>query len=252
MAESTEHELSAGLRAFVDEAPVARGPHVDFLRTSLAGLAPGARILDVGAGDAPYRELFDGFAYVTSDWEGTSHVPDAPYDIVGQAHDLPVDDASFDAVVCTQVLEHLPEPWLAVEEFRRILVPGGRVVITAPLTWYLHELPHDYYRFTAYGLGHLLARAGFVDVDIQPMNDSASTIAELLRHLRWNLGTADDGRQAHREAVGSVIASLSNVLDEVGWLDTQWYLPISFSATGSAPGAVPSESEGRQDDRHDR
>lgn len=247
MAESTEHDLSPGLRAFVDEAPTARGTHVDFLRASLSGLAPGARILDVGAGDAPYRELFDGFDYVTSDWEGTSHVPDAPYDLVGQAHDLPVADASFDVVVCTQVLEHLPEPWLAVEEFRRILVPGGRVVITAPLTWYLHELPHDYYRFTSYGLGHLLARAGFVDVDIQPMNDSASTIGELLRHLRWILGTADDGRQAHREAVGSVIASLSAVLDNIGWLDTQWYLPISFSAIGHAPGPEPTDRPGAEE-----
>lgn len=243
--EETAVPQSDELRAFVAEAPVARGPHVTFLREAMAGLAPGARVLDVGAGDAPYRELFAGFHYVTSDWEGTSHVPDAPYDLVAQAHDLPVEDASFDAVVCTQVLEHLPEPWLALEEFHRVLRPGGRVVVTAPLTWYLHELPHDYWRFTAYGLRHLLERAGFERIDIRPMNDSPSTIAELLRHLRWILGTPEDGHEQSRGTAGTLLAQLAGVLEETAWLDSQWLLPISFSAIGfRAPADVDGAAAG--------
>ena len=234
--------MSDQLRAFVDEAPAARRPHVQFLHSALEGLAPGARVLDVGAGDAPYREIFESFDYVTNYWAGTEHVPDRPYDIVAPAHALPVEDGSFDAVVCTQVLEHLPEPWVAVEEFHRVLAPGGRVVITAPLTWFLHELPHDYYRFTAYGLAHLLSRAGFQDIDVQPMNDSPATIAELLRHLRWVLGRADDGRDDARAVAGEVVAGLAEAVDRLSWLDTQRLLPISFSAVAFTAPASKGDS----------
>lgn len=235
---------SPRLQAFVDEAPVARAPHVAFLRSALEGLAPGARILDVGAGDAPYRELFSDFDYVTNDWAGTEHEPDLPYDLIAPAHDLPAPDASFDAIVCTQVLEHLPEPWVAVEEFRRLLVPGGRVIITAPLTWYLHELPHDYYRFTAYGLAHLLQRAGFHEVDVQPMNDSPATIAELLRHLRWTLGEVGDGRDEARAIAGEVVAGLAAAVERLSWLDTQRLMPISFSAIAFVPSSGGDERSG--------
>lgn len=230
--------VSDTLRAFVAEAPVSRAPHIWFLREAVADLAAGARVLDVGSGDSPYRELFASFDYLTNDWADTTYSPSASVDVVAPAHDLPLDDDSLDAVVCTQVLEHTPEPWAVLEEFARVIRPGGKVILTAPLTWYLHEVPHDYYRFTAYGLGHLLRRAGFVDVDIRPMNDSPSTLAELLRHLRWILGAADDGRQQSRDTAGALIAELSNVVEEAGWLDTQWLMPISFSATARAPAAT--------------
>jgi len=225
---------SARLQAFVDEAPAARLPHVQFLRKAVADLPDGAKVLDVGAGDAPYRELFDRFEYLTNDWAGTEHVADQPYDIVAEAHDLPVDDGTFDALLCTQVLEHLPEPWIAVEEFQRVLRPGGKVIITAPLTWFLHELPHDYYRFTPYGLAHLLRRAGFTDIEVEPMNDSPSTVAELLRQLRWFLGQPDDDRQMARGVAGEVVGGLADAVEQLSWLDTQWYLPISFSAVAFA------------------
>jgi SAM-dependent methyltransferase len=234
---SGDEALSDALKQFVSEAPVARGPHVSFLREALSDLPAGGSVLDVGAGESPYRELFAGFSYLTSDWAGTSHAPDVPVDVVAPAHDMPLDTDSLDAVVCTQVLEHTPEPWVVLEEFARVIRPGGKVIITAPLTWYLHELPHDYYRFTAYGLSHLLLRAGFVEVDVRPMNDSASTLAELLRHLRWILGVADDGQQQSRDTAGVLVAELSAVLDNVAWLDTQWLMPISFSATARVPAA---------------
>lgn len=223
------------LRSFVAEAPVAREPHVAFLRDAVADLAPGARILDVGAGDSPYRELFDAFTYLSNDWGDTSYVPEVPVDVVAPAHDLPLPDDDLDAVVCTQVLEHTPEPWLVIEEFARVIRPGGKLILTAPLTWYLHEVPHDYYRFTAYGLRHLFERAGFVDIDIRPMNDSAGTVAELLRHLRWIVGSVDDEHEASRATAGVLVAELASVVEQVRWLDTQWLLPISFSAVGRVP-----------------
>ena len=104
-----------------------------------------------------------------------------------------------------------------------------------PLTWYLHELPHDYYRYTPYGLRHVLEKAGYEDIDINPMNDSPSTIAALLRHLRWLLGSADDGLDDRRAAVGDLMAQAATMVESIGWLDTQWLMPISFSATARTP-----------------
>lgn len=227
--------LSPELRAFIDEAPAARAPHVAFLRCAVASLAPGAVVLDVGAGEAPYRELYAGYDYRTSDWAGTSHAPTTPVDYVAPAHDLPLAEASVDAIVCTQVLEHLAEPLDVLREFQRVLVPGGLVVITVPLTWYLHEMPHDYYRYTPFGLRHVLEKCDFVDIDIAPMNDTPSTIGALLRQVRWILGTADDGHDDRRAAAGDLLAEAAGMVESIGWLDTQWLLPISFSATARTP-----------------
>ena len=232
-------DISADLQAFIAEAPAARAPHVRFLVSAIADLPAGSRILDVGAGDAPYRELFAEHDYRTSDWSGTFYAPDHPTDVVAPAHDLPLEDDSLDAVVCTQVLEHVPEPSEALSEFLRVLRPGGRLIISTPLTWYLHETPHDYYRYTSYGLRHLLDKAGFAEIVVEPMNDSPSTVAALLRHLRWILGTADDGLDERRVAAGDLLAQAAVMVESVGWLDTQWLLPISFSATARVPGGEP-------------
>lgn len=229
-------ELSGALRDFVAEAPVARAPHLDFLRTAAGLLPPGAEVLDVGAGDAPYRELFAAHRYRTSDWAGTTHAPEGGVDIVAPAHDLPLEPGSLDAVVCTQVLEHVAEPGAALAEFRRVLRPDGWLFLTTPFVWYLHELPHDYYRYTPYGLRHLLEGAGFDDIDIAPMNDSPSTVAELLRHLRWIIGSADDGHDPRREAAGDLLAQAAHMVESIGWLDTQWLMPVSFRATARTRG----------------
>lgn len=229
-------ELSPELRAFIAESPVAREPHVAFLRSAVADLPPGSTVVDVGAGDAPYRELFAAHDYRTTDWGGTFYSPTTPVDIVAPAHDLPLEAGSVDAVVCTQVLEHLAEPVAALEEFRRVLRPSGLLVVTVPLTWYLHEVPHDFYRYTPYGLRHVMEKAGFDTIDIAPMNDSPSTIAALLHHLRWILGSADDGRDERRIAAGDLLAQAASMVQSIGWLDTQWLLPVSYAATARAPG----------------
>jgi SAM-dependent methyltransferase len=229
-------QLSPELRAFIAEAPAARAPHPPFLRTALEGLHDGALVLDVGAGDAPYRELFAAYDYRTTDWAGSFYTPGRAVDYVAPAHDLPLDDDCVDAVVCTQVLEHVAEPVEALVEMRRVLKPGGRLIVTVPLTWYLHELPHDYYRYTPYGLRYVMEKAGLADIEIHAMNDSPSTIGALLREVRWMLGTSDtDGLDERRVAAGDLLAQAATMVESIGWLDTQWLMPISFSATARNP-----------------
>ncbi|MDD5054960.1 MAG: class I SAM-dependent methyltransferase [Candidatus Peribacteraceae bacterium] len=86
-------------------------------------------------------------------------------DIVGSAEHIPLPDNSVDAVLSTQVFEHLPHPQVAIAEVFRVLKHGGRCLLTVPQTNELHEEPHDYFRYTKYGLRTLFTDAGFrVDV----------------------------------------------------------------------------------------
>jgi len=67
------------------------------------------------------------------------------------------------------VLEHVPEPAQLLGEAGRVLRNGGHLVLTAPHIWGVHEEPHDYYRFTGFGLAHLARRAGLEPVEVRPL-----------------------------------------------------------------------------------
>lgn len=125
-----------------------------------ASIPPGALVLDAGAGEAPYRSLFAHTRYETADFEKL----DKPYGESTYVCDLgsiPVEDARFDCIVFNQVMEHLPEPGDALRELYRVLKPGGRMIYSAPLFYEEHERPYDFYRYTRYGVRHLMGRAGF-------------------------------------------------------------------------------------------
>src|SRR5207244_743981 len=81
----------------------------------------------------------------------------------------PFDDGSIDSLMLTEVLEHLPEPGDALREAWRVLKPGGLLYVTVPMTWGLHYVPYDFYRFTRYGLDHILKKGGFEVETIEPM-----------------------------------------------------------------------------------
>ncbi len=136
----------------------------------LERLAPLFRgtLYDLGAGEAPYREFFLEHAdeYVAVDWGNSLH--DTRADIVADLNEvLPIEAAVADTVVSLSVLEHLCEPQRMVSEAFRILKPGGALVLQVPWQWWIHEAPHDYFRYTPYGLEHLLTRAGFEDVHVE-------------------------------------------------------------------------------------
>lgn len=115
------------------------------------------RVLDVGAGSEPYRcYLRQGVAYVSVDTD-TSYCPD----VVGSALQLGFVPGTFDSVICTEVLEHVPEPLRALLEINKALKQGGHLYLTAPMTWGLHYEPFDYFRFTKYGLEYLLQESDF-------------------------------------------------------------------------------------------
>ncbi|MGD0370279.1 MAG: class I SAM-dependent methyltransferase [Candidatus Dormibacteria bacterium] len=227
--------LSDTLQRFVAEAPIARTPILDFVRGAATELSPGATLLDVGAGDAPYRELFSRVNYVTCDWERSNYTPDRTPDIVAPADKIPLEDESVDAILTTQVIEHVPEPWTVLAEFHRLLKPRGRLWMTAPLVWYLHEQPYDYYRYTSHGLRYLLDRARFVDIQILPLNDAFSSLSQLVSHLGWMMGRQPDGFNDQRDVVAQTMKQVASLIGSFSNFDTQWIFPTDYAVTATAP-----------------
>lgn len=143
-----------------------------WIAAQAAGVPRAAKVLDVGAGSAPYRTLFVHCDYKTQDFtalrdDQLRHGGYAPIDIVSRADTIPVADASFDVILCTEVLEHVPEPIAVVREFGRILAGGGRLILTAPLGSGIHQEPYHFYGgYTPYWYERFLGEAGFEQIAV--------------------------------------------------------------------------------------
>jgi len=139
----------------------------------------GVRVLDVGCGDRPYERLLHGASEIVGfDVPGNPHA-----DLHGTIDAIPVEDASFDVVLCLQVLEHVPDPAAAVRELRRVVKTGGRVLLSTHGVYPFHPNPHDYWRWTHDGLSHLFrTNAEWTSVTVRPGAGTAATVAMLLAH----------------------------------------------------------------------
>lgn len=127
-------------------------------RDELRRVAPvlSGTVIDLGCGEGPYRRYLAGARrYVGVDLDG----PDLS--VRGDVMRLPIRSASADAALLTEVLEHVRDPLKVLREANRILRTGGYLYVSAPQSWPLHGEPHDYWRFTKYGLAHLAQLAGF-------------------------------------------------------------------------------------------
>jgi SAM-dependent methyltransferase len=146
------------------------------------------RLIDVGCGEKPYRDLAASYVdeHIGVDHEKTAH-DTSNVDAFGTAYQLPFDGESFDTVLCTDVLEHLEEPSIAVAEAWRVLRAGGHAIYTAPMFWHLHEEPRDYYRFTKYGLEYLFVKNGFEVVEIKALSGFILTFAQELVYFLYEL-----------------------------------------------------------------
>lgn len=135
-----------------------------------AGLPGGALVLDAGAGEARFASLFTGQRYLGVDLA----VGDPSWDysrlnVIGDLERLPLASGAADAVLNIVTLEHVREPAAVMRELARVLKPGGVLLLVAPQEWEMHQIPHDYYRYTRYGLEHLARQAGLTAIDIRPV-----------------------------------------------------------------------------------
>jgi SAM-dependent methyltransferase len=143
-------------------------------------------VLDLGCGTRPYELdiLAHAERYVGVDWNNTLHGLHA--DVAADlSRPLPLRDGIADCVVAFEVLEHVAEPERLLRESLRILTPGGLLMLSVPFQWWVHEEPWDFYRYTRFGLAHMLGKAGFEQACIEPTSGFWSMLV-----LKLNYQTA--------------------------------------------------------------
>ena len=134
------------------------------------------RVLDVGCGEKPYLPYFEPYA---DDYVGVD-IDNPGADIEGSVEALPVEDGSYDLVLCTQVLEHVDDPGQAVRELDRVTAPGGRVLASTHGVQVYHPSPADYWRWTHAGLERMFERsADWESVSVTPVGGAATCLAAM-------------------------------------------------------------------------
>lgn len=142
----------------------------DAVETFARSLSDRSRVLDAGAGEGQYKHYFARHQYCGFDLGiGNKAWNYAQLDVLGDLAALPFREAAFDACISIVTLEHVPRPRKVVCEMARTLAPGGRILIVAPLQWEEHQQPHDYFRYTRFGLEMLMEQAGLTDIVISPV-----------------------------------------------------------------------------------
>ena len=197
-------EVGAGSRLIADRTVALYAEH-------LPRFARG-RLVDLGCGKAPlygiYRSLVSSVTCV--DWPSSVHA--SPY--LDQAVDLggplPFADAAFDTIVLSDVLEHLADPAVLWGEMTRVLAPGGHLLLNTPFLYGIHEAPHDFARYTEFGLRRFAGQAGLDVVLLVCVGGSLHVLADLLaKHL------------AHLPVAGPPLASavqgLVALTDRTAW-----------------------------------
>jgi SAM-dependent methyltransferase len=159
------------------------------------------RVLDVGCGAKPYEPLFAPYA---ESYVGVDPVDNPRAELKGFIEDLPVEDGTFDVVLCNQVLEHCDNPAKAVSELRRVTAPGGRVLLSTHGVMTYHPSPTDYWRWTHAGLEKLFADNGsWASVRVSPASGTTACLGMLLAmYLDLGLRRAHIGLLARPVVVG--------------------------------------------------
>ena len=174
------------------------------------------RVIDIGCGVKPYEKIFEPYVdeHVGLEYEGTMH-DKSKVDLFGTAYEIPVEDASFDSVLCISVLEHLEEPMDGLMECRRILKKDGIAFYVVPFIWHLHEEPRDFFRFTKYGLKYMFEKAGFEILELKALSGFWVTFGQLFVYNLYRLNRGPLKYIPVIPAIGLIIQGLSYLLDKV-------------------------------------
>lgn len=146
-------------------------------------------LLDVGCGLKPYEKFFTPFVkkYLGMEYSETSGYRGNTADFCGDAMQMPVADESFDTILCTEVLEHVPDPELVITEFSRILRPGGTIILTAPFFYPVHDA-WDFFRYSSDGIAAILKRHRFEIEKVEPLSGGGVTMAMMLNLYWYQIG----------------------------------------------------------------
>ena len=177
-----------------------RAPLAAWLREEAARRPHPYRVLDVGCGVKPYYPFFEPY---TSEYVGVDVVENPAADLQGAVESLPVEDSSFDLVLCIQVLEHADDPARGVRELRRVVAPGGAVLASTHGVQVYHPAPVDLWRWTHAGLDRLFREnADWSSLSVRPSSGTTACLGMLVAIYADLLA-----RRAHVPALGRALAA---------------------------------------------
>lgn len=157
-------------------------------------------LLDVGCGQMPYKDYILKAnplikKYIGLDFAQGKYADIMRPDITWDGQTIPLDSASIDCSIATEVFEHCHQPLTVLKEIRRVLKPDGVLFFTVPFIWPLHDTPHDHYRYTPFSLKLLLNEAGFEDTQINATGGWDASLAQMIGLWLKRAPMSDDIRQ---------------------------------------------------------
>lgn len=145
-----------------------------------------SKVLDVGCGQQPYRRLIESFDYNYFSADIAQNSQNTVNFIINLEESLPDDllaDGPFDMILATEVIEHVQKLEYCFENFRKLLAPGGQLLVTCPFVFPLHEEPFDFWRPTPYALSELSNQAGFKILQLEKLGSSIDCLGLSLGHI---------------------------------------------------------------------
>jgi SAM-dependent methyltransferase len=180
---------------FVSVGIKNKGTRNNWLEATLERIPVGARILDASAGELQYKRFCNHLNYVSQDFGQYDGIGDTKglqtekwdnsnLDIVCDIANIPETDKSFDAIMCVEVFEHLPDPVAAIKEFSRLVKDNGFLIITAPFCSLTHFASYHFYTgFNRYFYEKHLKENSFEIIEMTPNGNYFEYIAQELRRL---------------------------------------------------------------------
>lgn len=183
----------------------------------------GYKVLDVGCGGQPFRNLFESKShdYVSADAQNPLGIVDHVMEIDKDIPDGLASSGPFDFILCTEVLEHIADWEKAFSNFSKLLKPGGRILITCPFFYILHEQPYDFWRATPYLLKHYAQRHGLQEVRVEMLGNTWDVLGTVLGASYNDVYAVKSGVvvKVVRKIVEFVLRLLFRVLKK-GWLQS--------------------------------
>lgn len=201
-------------------------------------------LLDLGCGQVPLYSAYEANVKSVTcvDWPGSPH--DVGHaDILCDVNEpLPIESDLFDTVICSDVLEHLHSPSVTLAEISRVLRPGGKLILSVPFMYGLHEQPHDYHRYTRFAIENWCELHGLQSVQIQEVGGAGDVLCNVIAKLLSRIPIIGGLMSRVVQAAWSLLRSIGPIrrADQ----KTSGQFPIEYMAVLQKPNALTDANDG--------